>query len=124
MKKILIMLAIISMANSKVAQAQSLPDKAFDVEKKVPEITKEIGSIVGGFTPTESTKVGAALKSFLGDYNKLIPLLKSNPAEFTKQVTAIKNSFNTALQLGLAANKLKKFTGSSKSPADAVLKLL
>lgn len=126
-----ILVAFMMMANFANAQSvpkvtgipSGLPTKALDVAKMAPELTSQISKIVGGLITSENSKTKSAISSFLGDYNNLIPLMKSNPAEFTKKLTALKTKFDNAMKLAVAAQKLAKFTGKGTA-ADALFALL
>jgi hypothetical protein len=128
MKKILFIaffFAGISLYSSAQIGLPKLPGKITDITASTNKISDNIAKEVGGVTKTEEKGVKDATSSFLGDYNNLLPKMKTDPTGFTGALNKLKAQYDSKLKFALGVNKFAKFAGGdSGSAATKVLNML
>lgn len=128
MKKI-ILIACIFAALSTQSFAQlgmsKLPGKIADIAGSTNKISTNLGKAVGGFTKVEEKGVKEATSSFLGDYNNLLPKMKTDPAGFTGALNKLKGGYDGKLKTVLGVAKFAKLSGGKAgAAATKVLEML
>jgi hypothetical protein len=99
-----------------------LPGKIGDIVGTTSKITGEIAKVVGSFTEKEEKGVKEATSGFLGNYNKLLPKMKTDPKGFTSGLDKLMGNYDDKLKLAMGAAKFAKFLG--KDGIDAAMKIL
>ena len=128
MKKVLFtMIAAIGLAfgGSQLA-AQSipgLPSKPIaDVTKTVSDLTKGIGTAVGGLNADQQKKTTPALTDLLNGLNKdVIPKQLTNPMGALTAFNKLKEKFNGTMSTILGAAKLAKLVGGNSNGATGAI---
>jgi GTP cyclohydrolase III len=128
MKKLILIVfffAGISLYSSAQIGMPKLPGKITDIPASTNKISDNIGKEVGGITKTEEKGVKDATTGFLGDYNNLLPKMKTDPTGFTGSLNKLKADYESKLKLALGAAKFAKFAGGGTgSVATKVLNML
>ena len=128
MKKVLFtMIAAIGLGfgGSQLA-AQSipgLPSKPIaDVTKTVTDLTKGIGTAVGGLNADQQKKTTPALTDLLNGLNKdVIPKQLTNPMGALTAFNKLKEKFNGTMSTILGAAKLAKLVGGNSNGATGAI---
>jgi GTP cyclohydrolase III len=126
-KSILIIWLIAALGSQSFAQLgmPKLPGKITDIAGSTNKVSDNIAKEVGGFSKTEEKGVKDATSGFLGDYNNLLPKMKTDPTGFTSALNKLKSSYDSKLKLALGATKFAKFAGTGVGAgATKVLEML
>jgi hypothetical protein len=128
MKKVLFtMIAALGLAfggSQLAAQAiPGLPSKPIaDVTKTVSDLTKGIGTAVGGLNADQQKKTTPALTDLLNGLNKdVIPKQLSNPIGALNAFNKLKEKFNGTMSTILGAAKLAKLVGGNSNGATGAI---
>jgi hypothetical protein len=123
MKRIVLLLAI-AVASTTV-YSQSMLDKAaatataagFDV-KKISSSVMNILTPKLGLSAAQIPKVTGAVNTFLQAKSAILPLLKSNKAEYQTKQSGLLNNLTTSLGTSLAKDQVNKFLGLKPATND------
>ncbi|MBS1627344.1 MAG: hypothetical protein JSR09_10350 [Bacteroidetes bacterium] len=123
MKKTLVLFTVIVCCSASVnAQLNGIIDKAktastvagLDVNKVSNSIMNTLTSKLN-LTAVQTPKVANAVNTFIQAKSKIIPLLKTNKAEYTQKQTSLFNTLKTNLTAALAKEQMNKFLGLKPS---------
>jgi hypothetical protein len=120
---IICLFAFIGMQSFAQLGLPKLPGKITDITGSTNKVNSSIGKDVGGYANGEEKGVKDATSGFLGDYNNLLPKMKTDPTGFTKSLDKLKGSYDSKLKSLLGAAKFAKFAGSGGG-ATKVLNML
>jgi hypothetical protein len=125
MKKLFLsVVMMVAVATVSYAQAiPGLPTKTItDVAKTATDLTKGIGTAVGGLTPDQQKKTTPALTDLLNGLNKdVIPKQLTNPAAALTNFNKLKEIFNGKIGQILGAAKLAKLVGGNSNGATGAI---
>ena len=100
-----------------------LPSKPIaDVTKTVTDLTKGIGTAVGGLNADQQKKTTPALTDLLNGLNKdVIPKQLTNPMGALTAFNKLKEKFNGTMSTILGAAKLAKLVGGNSNGATGAI---
>lgn len=100
-----------------------LPSKPIaDVTKTVTDLTKGIGTAVGGLNADQQKKTTPALTDLLNGLNKdVIPKQLTNPVGALNAFNKLKEKFNGTMSTILGAAKLAKLVGGNSNGATGAI---
>ena len=100
-----------------------LPSKPIaDVTKTVSDLTKGIGTAVGGLNADQQKKTTPALTDLLNGLNKdVIPKQLTNPMGALTAFNKLKEKFNGTMSTILGAAKLAKLVGGNSNGATGAI---
>jgi len=120
MKKLLLIACILAtFGTQSFAQLglPKLPAKITDIAGSTTKISDKISTEVGGITKPEEKSLKDATSGFLGDYNNLLPKMKTDPTGFTAALNQLKSGYDGKLKTILGATKFAKFAGNATGAA-------
>lgn len=127
MKRLLLMLSLLSIAFVKQADSQDVLNKATQALSVLPigNVGETATGILGvlkpklGLNETQSPKVLDLVSTFLTSKSEIIPLAKSNAAGYTSKFTGIKEKLFSGLKTALTVAQYKNLLSSKPAKNDA-----
>jgi len=100
-----ICIAFVSMYSFAQSGMPKLPGKIADIQASASKVASNIAKEVGGLTNEEDKGVKEATKTFLGDYNALLPKMKLDPQGFLSGLDKLKAIYDGKLTSVIGDNK-------------------